>query len=448
MKIIDEIRNDDLLNADGTISICRTENDEIVIQRFANRGKVKNIISKYEYITKDGNSELRQLNLSTANKILDRLSDGKSYSSSFILHDENALLDLNLEITEMEHKYTSTGIKFWRHQEQMFAFKEGRPDTVISTHISPEGACNLKCPYCSVTYRDTHSHIELDVIKDYVEKLITRGLKAVIFTGGGEPTAYRHFDKIVQWIKYEKGLSVALITNGTLLDRLQDRTLAAFSWLRVSINIFKGWQEKINVPVDKVSDDCVIGASMVFTAEHQATEEISGNRVEILKKAAQIADKINAKYIRILPNCLLEQRELLLQHRALDKVLHKLDDKRFFHQHKVHGTPKAHQCHQAYFRPYLSEEIYTKTGKAGTVYPCDSLVLNEGFQHFAKEYQICHASEVLDFLDKRIKMSFDPRQKCKGCVFTANVEMLDDWKHKGTEHFAESSTPLTHEEFV
>ncbi|NQZ56115.1 MAG: hypothetical protein HRT88_01405, partial [Lentisphaeraceae bacterium] len=156
MKIIDEIRNDDLLNADGTISICRTENDEIVIQRFANRGKVKNIISKYEYITKDGNSELRQLNLSTANKILDRLSDGKSYSSSFILHDENALLDLNLEITEMEHKYTSTGIKFWRHQEQMFAFKEGRPDTVISTHISPEGACNLKCPYCSVTYRDTH----------------------------------------------------------------------------------------------------------------------------------------------------------------------------------------------------------------------------------------------------------------------------------------------------
>ena len=58
------------------------------------------------------------------------------------------------------------------------------PNTVISTHISTEGACNLKCLYCSVTYRDTHSRIDMDTIKDYVTKLKTRGLKAVILTGG------------------------------------------------------------------------------------------------------------------------------------------------------------------------------------------------------------------------------------------------------------------------
>ena len=73
--------------------------------------------------------------------------------------------------TPEEHKYTSTGIKFWRHPEQMNNYKEGNPNTVISTHISPEGACNLTCAYCSVTYRDTHSRIEMDVIKDYVTKL-------------------------------------------------------------------------------------------------------------------------------------------------------------------------------------------------------------------------------------------------------------------------------------
>ena len=70
-----------------------------------------------------------------------------------------------------EHKFTSTGIKFWKHAESMLSYKLGTGNSVVSTHISPEGACNLKCPYCSVTYRDTHSRLDLDVIKDYVVKL-------------------------------------------------------------------------------------------------------------------------------------------------------------------------------------------------------------------------------------------------------------------------------------
>ncbi len=44
---------------------------------------------------------------------------------------------------KMEHKYTSTGIKFWRHMQQMDEYKAGNHNTIISTHISPEGACNL-----------------------------------------------------------------------------------------------------------------------------------------------------------------------------------------------------------------------------------------------------------------------------------------------------------------
>ncbi len=93
-------------------------------------------------------------------------------------------------------------------------YKNNDPNTVISTHISPEGACNLKCPYCSVTYRDTHSRIPMETIKDYVTKLKTRGLKAVILTGGGEPTAYKHFNDLVRWL-YKEGLQVALISNGS-----------------------------------------------------------------------------------------------------------------------------------------------------------------------------------------------------------------------------------------
>lgn len=436
---------------DATMSIWKEEREighRWRVIRHVFRGNVKNKMDAFEYISLSGECRLLPLNEEKCNEILDRIDKGDPYSSCFIFHDEKALLDLDMTATPMEHKYTSTGIKFWRHKEQMFNYKDGHPGSVISTHISPEGKCNLKCPYCSVTYRDTHQSIELDIIKDYVNQLADRGLKAVILTGGGEPTIYKHFNELVQWIKWEKGLNVALITNGTN-KRIDPRTVEAFSWVRVSINIFKGWEDKIFFDPTHLQQASILGCSMVYTSEHEALDDPLLDRLEILKKAQTIANRMQAKYVRLLPNCLLQQRELLLQHRSLDITLNKLGDDRFFHQHKVHGAPKCTTCHQAYFRPYLSEEIHVKTGKPGTVYPCDSVVLNEGYQHFAEKYQICHASEVGQFLDREIEMQFDPRTDCTGCVFTENVNMLDDYVNNVEEKFIEyQHQDMKHEDFV
>jgi len=436
----------------GELSLCRGENNKIILHRYANRGKISNYIENYEFIDNLNNSKLLPLTEDIATKILRRLENGQSYSSIFIFY-ENKPIDedaVNREKSDEEHRYTSTGIKFWRHQKQLTSYKNNKGRSIISTHISPEGACNLKCPYCSVTYRDTHSRLKLDTIQDYVEKLQSRGLKAVILTGGGEPTAYKHFNELVQWIKYERKLSVALITNGTLSKRLEKDTLKAFSWMRVSINLFNGWEHRIgsNLNIKDLNDDCIVGCSMVYTVEHESTKEIMTDRIKTLNKVSKIADRLNAKYIRLLPNCLLEQKHLIRQHQSLEKTLAKVEDGRFFHQYKVHGAPKANVCHQSYFRPYLSEEPFHEDGIPGTVYPCDSVVLNDSYQYFAEEYQICRPEDILDFLDGKIKSRFDPRERCKGCVFTENVNMLDDWKNKEINRFSEFSEPLMHEEFV
>ena len=161
-----------------------------------------------------------------------------------------------------------------------------------------------------------------------------------------------------------------------------------------------------------------------------------------------MADNCGAKYIRLLPNCLLDQYDLLRQHKSLDNTLHQIDDKRFFHQYKIHGAPQCSKCHQSYFRPYLSEEIHASTGKPGTVYPCDSVVLNDGYQHFAQEYQLCHADDILDYIDGNVEQSFDAKSRCTGCVFTENVNMLDDWINGKVNQFDQFKEPLMHEEFV
>ncbi|HIE83675.1 MAG TPA: radical SAM protein, partial [Dehalococcoidia bacterium] len=346
----------------------------------------------------------------------------------------------------------STGIKFWRHQEQLYAYKDVLPGTprcsVISTHISPEGKCNLKCPYCSVTYRDTHSRIALPKIKKYVVDLKNRGLKAVILTGGGEPTLYPKFNELVQWLKHDMGLSVALITNGTTSNRIEPETLRCFSWIRVSVNIFSGWVQRIKLDLDNLNPDCVVGCSMVYTVEHEASDELLQDRLELFSKVSKVADSCNAKYIRLLPNCLLEQKQLIVEHRSLQNLVSQLGDSRYFQQYKIHGAPSASICHQAYFRPYLSEEPWHEDGEPGTVYPCDSVVLNDSLAHFAKRYQVCKSEDVLDFIDGKIGMQFCPKEHCKGCVFTDSVNMLKQWKEDGINRFDEFPSPLVHEEFV
>ena len=341
--------------------------------------------------------------------------------------------------TEEEHKYTSTGIKFWRHPQQMNNYKTGDPNTVISTHISPEGACNLTCAYCSVTYRDLHSRIEMDVIKDYVTKLKTRGLKAAILTGGGEPTSYKHINELIRWL-HGQDLSVALITNGTLTRRINKDIWPMLSWVRVSINVFPMWEKKIKLPLQHFNGKTVIGSSFCYDEDYD---------MDIMRSVSNIAERLNAQYVRLLPNCLLPQDELLKRHEKVNGVITELGDPRFFHQFKIHGAPDCKTCHQSFFRPYLSEEIHHETGQAGSVFPCDSVVLNDQNTKFMQKYSLCAPWDILDYLDHSIEQRFDIQEQCTGCVFTDNVNMLDDYIHDRAESkFAEFSLPLMHEEFV
>ena len=81
-----------------------------------------------------------------------------------------------------------------------------------------------------------------------------------------------------------------------------------------------------------------IGNSMVYTVEHEASDEVMADRVGLLDKVSKVADACGSKYIRLLPNCLLQQENLIRQHRSLDNVLAQVKDKRFFHQYKIHGA--------------------------------------------------------------------------------------------------------------
>jgi len=341
--------------------------------------------------------------------------------------------------------YTSTGSKFWSHPEAMRAYKSGRPESVISTHISPTSACNLKCSYCSVRDRG-YSTIPIEVIQDYVLKLKRLGLKAVVLTGGGEPTVYPEFSRLVHWLSQEQGLRLGLITNGTLFDRVSG--LNYFDWIRISVNDDPIFWSKFEIPRSRgshfdsdphaVDPKCVLGLSVVVTTQSCT--------VEYFQRILAWFQSSAVKYIRVLADC-SESNEVI---RRVDKkiaaCLEQVPSPLFLHQIKQKQAPASSVCHQSYFRPYLSEVPFGDRGP-GTVYPCDSVVLGELSHKFPLKHQLCYAADVLEYLERGVLAKFDPRVDCAGCVFTQNVNMLENYLSGWIEPaFVEEKTE--HDEFI
>ena len=340
-------------------------------------------------------------------------------------------------MSKVLNNFTSTGKKFWCWPKQMKDYRLGKPDTIISTHVSPEGSCNLNCSYCSVSNRTKWGRIPLPVIKAYIETLMKHGLKAVIITGGGEPLLYPYIDELMFFLKNRR-LKVGLITNGTMSRCLTDYSWGKFSWVRVSLSVFDDWEKRVAIPTKALAEDCVVGCSFVWTDEEKETFD----------KVSRVARRINAQYIRLLPNCLQSDKDLESAHERLGEVTRQLrrKDKRYFHQWKSHRVPDEKVCHQSYFRPYLSEEPFWKNDLSGSVYPCDSVVLNDAAAKFRKKYQICYALNIEKFLARKVKPHFDPKEDCKGCVFTDTVEMLGEWKRGRIKE--QRVRNLIHKEFV
>lgn len=125
----------------------------------------------------------------------------------------------------LKSSFTSTGEKFFAHQQVMQDLRDGRGRPIV-THIMLTDVCNHSCAFCSVQYRAGDS-LPFDDVVAYLDILQSRGLKAVILSGGGNPILYRNggkdFNDVVDHI-HGRGLEIGLITNGMPLRRYGHRT--------------------------------------------------------------------------------------------------------------------------------------------------------------------------------------------------------------------------------
>ena len=147
----------------------------------------------------------------------------------------------------MADLYSQT--KAVHHPEQLKILREGKIPRPIHVQLVISDLCNHSCVWCayrmetglsSELFPDAQGQINpnrkiptekaLEIVEDCAEM----GVKAIQFTGGGEPTVHPDHLEIMHRAQY-LGLDTALVTNGIKMNP-SSPTMLAHKWIRVSID--------------------------------------------------------------------------------------------------------------------------------------------------------------------------------------------------------------------
>nr|CRH04879.1 Putative radical SAM domain protein [Candidatus Magnetococcus massalia] len=337
-----------------------------------------------------------------------------------------------------------SSLKFLRFQEQLDALKQGTVAPPVHIRIKPTNVCNQDCWYCA--YKVSHlelgaNMVERDVIPEakmheIADDCIEMGVKAITFSGGGEPLIYKPLPDIVQKLA-RGGIRVATLTNGiNLKGRMADAFAEHGTWVRISID---GWDNPSYVKARGVGEgdfeavvqnmrdftargsDCVLGVSFIVTQDNAAHlahavarfKEAGVNHVKLSGAVVANSGAENNAY----------HRPLMATVEAQIAQARKLEDDRFTLIDHYHALEERFD--KPYTRcPFL--QFLTVIGADLKVYTCqdkaytDSGLLGAIDQQRFKDYWFSEEN-------RQRMQSFDPSQSCSHhCVaHSKNLAILD-----------------------
>ena len=134
-------------------------------------------------------------------------------------------------------------LKIFHHSEKLNSFLAGKITSPLYVRIKPTNTCCHNCFYCVYNPWFSSIHPEsnrsdmipreklLEVLRD----LKDMNVKAVTFSGGGEPLTYPH---IVEALKktLDYRINLSMITNAQLLKGEAAELLGQGDWIRVSLD--------------------------------------------------------------------------------------------------------------------------------------------------------------------------------------------------------------------
>lgn len=137
--------------------------------------------------------------------------------------------------------------KIFANADRVFAFLRGKNPSPILIEFDPSNACNHGCYFCISSYihLPESKHLETynksimkrEILMKACESFVKMGVRAVNWTGGGEPTVNPHLKEAIQYLG-KNNIKMGMFTNGTLFDKfdLFDTLVDNMTWVRISVD--------------------------------------------------------------------------------------------------------------------------------------------------------------------------------------------------------------------
>ena len=235
----------------------------------------------------------------------------------------------------MKNVYSS--IKIFHHKEALDCIERGEIGAPFYIRLKPTNICNHHCVYCTYGSGSTEQKSEnrnnighMDMIPrekmlEIIEDMVSMGVKAVTFSGGGEPLTYPYIIEVANRMK-ENGIELSLISNGQLLAGEIAKVFYDARWVRisfdspdaveyvklrgVSVQSFEKVIKNIADFSQKKSDKCVLGINFVISKYnhkrvYEAAKLLKKLGVDNIKFAAVIKNERN--YHEAIKDRVIEQ---------------------------------------------------------------------------------------------------------------------------------------------
>mgnify|MGYP001144319035 FL=1 len=249
----------------------------------------------------------------------------------------------------MEKKATPySNLKIFGHLEEVQKVKNGERVAPIYIRIKPTNLCNQNCYYCHYKnpYLTLDQYAPADEIKrekmlEIVRDMKDIGVKAVTFSGGGEPLLYPYIEETMEAV-LDAGIDLSIITNGTLLTGRKAELLSQAKWVRISLEsgcaetyskirgvageAFEDLCENIREFAQNKSKDCELGINFVvgpgnYKEVYQAGKLMQSLGVNHIKYTALMSDNAE-KMHEPFKNQVIEQiHQLMDENEAEIKII-------------------------------------------------------------------------------------------------------------------------------
>lgn len=143
----------------------------------------------------------------------------------------------------MEKATPYSSLKVFAHGQILNSIEEGKRTAPIYIRIKPTNYCNHKCYYCSYADKElglrdlvnSQDQIPWAKMQEIISDIKDIGVKAVTFSGGGEPLVYPYITETMKKV-LDAGIDLSIISNGQLLYGERAEILKDAKWVRISFD--------------------------------------------------------------------------------------------------------------------------------------------------------------------------------------------------------------------